>query len=136
MKKTVRNVLIVLVIVVIAALIVLMLLKQSEDKLTATMFSNTTGMNMTTTVDITFKNNEADNVTMTYQFDDTNTAATYGQMVQFSYAQDNTTSSASVAQNGNNVVVSGKASDIIGSDQGLTRDDITNQLQSAGFTVK
>ena len=86
-------------------------------------------------LEITFKNNIASNVTMTYSFDDTNTAASYGQLMQFSYSQSNTTNT-SVTQSGNNVIVSGKASDIMGSDQNLMRDELTNNLQNAGFTVK
>ena len=136
MKKNLKIVLIILLIILVITTIALAVLNNSVNKLTATMTSNETGTNMTTTLDITFKNNTADNVKKTYSFDDTNTAASYAQMVQFGYSQSNTTSNTSVVQNGNSVTISGKASDIMGSDQNLTKEEITNELTSSGFTIK
>jgi len=132
MKKTIK-------ISVLLALMAAVLISLSGcgNTLTATktMTQDTDGVDANVTLEVTFKNDKADQVKMTYDFNDQSVADNMGNGLK-SVLPEGTT----VNQNGKTVTVSLKYSDMkdagLDTSEASSKADVTKSLKDEGFTVK
>ena len=129
MKKTTRNI----AIVMLLAVMLISLTGCFGNKLVATRESDEMGVKVKETMEVTFKNDKANEVKATYEFDKTEDADMYYGLMSAFFPDGST------EQKGKKIIMTLKAEDFLGEGEeadGASKEEIKKQLEEQGYKVK
>lgn len=127
MKKLLKG-----AIIVALMLVMVVALTGCGNKLVATKTSNENGVEMTEKHEIKFKGDKLDTIKMTYEFSDEASASMMGGFMKLAFPETEIDGKKVVM----NLSAEDYASEMMGSEEELTKDAIKSMLEEEGYTVK
>ena len=137
MKKTLKALL--LVAFMLVTLLALTGCGDSGDKLVATRETEEMGMKMEEEIEVSFKDDKVNKVKMTYTFDSKEQAESMKSLFTLGMSMNGETTNLDIKQKGKKLTIEADAeayAELAGEDVDISKDELREQLEEEGYTVK
>lgn len=134
MKKTLKSLLLVSFM-----LVILLALTGCGDKLVATRETEEMGMKMEEKIEVSFKDDKVNKVKMTYTFDSKEQAEAMKSLFTLGMSMNGETTNLDIKQKGKKLTIEADAeayAELAGEDVDISKDELREQLEEEGYTVK
>ena len=134
MKKTLKSLLLVSFM-----LVILLALTGCGDKLVATRETEEMGMKMEEKIEVSFKDDKVNKVKMTYTFDSKEQAESMKSLFTLGMSMSGETTNLDIKQSGKKLTIEADAeayAELAGEDVDISKDELREQLEEEGYTVK
>lgn len=134
MKKTLKALLLVAFM-----LVTLLALTGCGDKLVATRETEEMGMKMEEEIEVSFKDDKVNKVKMTYTFDSKEQAEAMKSLFTLGMSMNGETTNLDIKQKGKKLTIEADAeayAELAGEDVDISKDELREQLEEEGYTVK
>ena len=134
MKKTLKALLLVAFM-----LVTLLALTGCGDKLVATRETEEMGMKTEEEIEVSFKDDKVNKVKMTYNFDSKEQAEAMKSLFTLGMSMNGETTNLDIKQKGKKLTIEADAeayAELAGEDVDISKDELREQLEEAGYTVK
>lgn len=134
MKKTLKALLLVAFM-----LVTLLALTGCGDKLVATRETEEMGMKMEEEIEVSFKDDKVNKVKMTYTFDSKEQAEAMKSLFTLGMSMNGETTNLDIKQRGKKLTIEADAeayAELAGEDVDISKDELREQLEEEGYTVK
>lgn len=134
MKKTLKALLLVAFM-----LVTLLALTGCGDKLVATRETEEMGMKMEEKIEVSFKDDKVNKVKMTYTFDSKEQAESMKSLFTLGMSMSGETTNLDIKQSGKKLTIEADAeayAELAGEDVDISKDELREQLEEEGYTVK
>ncbi len=134
MKKTLKALLLVAFM-----LVTLLALTGCGDKLVATRETEEMGIKMEEEIEVSFKDDKVNKVKMTYTFDSKEQAESMESLFTLGMSMSGETTNLDIKQSGKKLIIEADAeayAELAGEDVDISKDELREQLEEAGYTVK
>ena len=134
MKKTLKSLLLVAFM-----LVTLLALPGCGDKLVATRETEEMGVKMEEEIEVSFKDDKVNKVKMTYTFDSKEQAEAMKSLFSLGMSMNGETTNLDIKQKGKKLTIEADAeayAELAGEDVDISKDELREQLEEEGYTVK
>ena len=134
MKKTLKSLLLVSFM-----LVILLALTGCGDKLVATRETEEMGMKIEEEIEVSFKDDKVNKVKMTYTFDSKEQAEAMKSLFSLGMSMNGETTNLDIKQKGKKLTIEADAeayAELAGEDVDISKDELREQLEEEGYTVK
>ena len=134
MKKTLKSLLLVSFM-----LVILLALTGCGDKLVATRETEEMGMKIEEEIEVSFKDDKVNKVKMTYTFDSKEQAESMKSLFTLGMSMNGETTNLDIKQKGKKLTIEADAeayAELAGEDVDISKDELREQLEEEGYTVK
>ena len=134
MKKTLKSLLLVSFM-----LVILLALTGCGDKLVATRETEEMGMKIEEEIEVSFKDDKVNKVKMTYTFDSKEQAESMKSLFTLGMSMNGETTNLDIKQSGKKLTIEADAeayAELAGEDVDISKDELREQLEEEGYTVK
>ena len=134
MKKTLKSLLLVSFM-----LVILLALTGCGDKLVATRETEEMGMKIEEEIEVSFKDDKVNKVKMTYTFDSKEQAEAMKSLFTLGMSMNGETTNLDIKQKGKKLTIEADAeayAELAGEDVDISKDELREQLEEEGYTVK
>ena len=134
MKKTLKALLLVAFM-----LVTLLALTGCGDKLVATRETEEMGMKTEEEIEVSFKDDKVNKVKMTYNFDSKEQAEAMKSLFTLGMSMNGETTNLDIKQKGKKLTIEADAeayAELAGEDVDISKDELREQLEEEGYTVK
>ena len=134
MKKTLKALLLVSFM-----LVILLALTGCGDKLVATRETEEMGVKMEEEIEVSFKDDKVNKVKMTYTFDSKEQAEAMKSLLSLGMSMNEETANFDIKQSGKKIIMEADAkayAEMAGDDVDISKDELREQFEDQGYTVK
>ena len=134
MKKTLKALLLVAFM-----LVTLLALTGCGDKLVATRETEEMGVKMEEEIEVSFKDDKVNKVKMTYTFDSKEQAEAMKSLLSLGMSMNEETANFDIKQSGKKIIMEADAkayAEMAGDDVDISKDELREQFDDQGYTVK
>ena len=134
MKKTLKALLLVAFM-----LVTLLALTGCVDKLVATRETEEMGVKMEEEIEVSFKDDKVNKVKMTYTFDSKEQAEAMKSLLSLGMSMNEETANFDIKQSGKKIIMEADAkayAEMAGDDVDISKDELREQFEDQGYTVK
>ena len=134
MKKTLKSLLLVSFM-----LVILLALTGCGDKLVATRETEEMGIKMEEEIEVSFKDDKVNKVKMTYTFDSKEQAEAMKSLLSLGMSMNEETANFDIKQRGKKIIMEADAkayAEMAGDDVDISKDELREQFEDQGYTVK
>ncbi len=134
MKKTLKALLLVAFM-----LVTLLALTGCGDKLVATRETEEMGVKMEEEIEVSFKDDKVNKVKMTYTFDSKEQAEAMKSLLSLGMSMNEETANFDIKQSGKKIIMEADAkayAEMAGDDVDISKDELREQFEDQGYTVK
>lgn len=134
MKKTLKALLLVAFM-----LVTLLALTGCGDKLVATRETEEMGVKMEEEIEVSFKDDKVNKVKMTYTFDSKEQAEAMKSLLSLGMSMNEETANFDIKQSGKKIIMEADAkayAEMVGDDVDISKDELREQFEDQGYTVK
>ena len=120
-------------------LVTLLALTGCGDKLVATRETEEMGVKMEEEIEVSFKDDKVNKVKMTYTFDSKEQAEAMKSLLSLGMSMNEETANFDIKQSGKKIIMEADAkayAEMAGDDVDISKDELREQFEDQGYTVK